>query len=63
MAVKIDKEQRVVDLVKKVVAYVNKEEKIIGVYNTPQDMRMSNSHKDVKELIKKYNYKIQMVIK
>jgi len=63
MAVKIDKEQRVVDLVKKVVAYVDKEEKIIGVYSTPQDMMMSNSHKDVKELIKKYNYKIQMVIK
>jgi hypothetical protein len=63
MAVKIDKEQRVVDLVKKVVAYVDKKEKIIGVYSTPQDMRMSNSHKDVKELVKKYNYKIQMVIK
>lgn len=52
-----------VDIAKKIVAYVDTTNKVIGVYSDTADMIKANNNLAVKKLKNKYNYKIQIVIK
>lgn len=48
---------------KKIAAYVNSQEKVIGVYCTNEDMLKAEKNFAIKKLKTLFNYKIQMVIK
>ena len=43
--------------------YIKPEEKVIGVYNTPEDMKRANNSKVIKSLVNKHNFTIQIIIK
>jgi ABC-type Fe3+-citrate transport system substrate-binding protein len=61
--VKDAKHDEYVEIAKKIVAYVNPKELIIGVYADVDDMKKANNNLAVKKLKNLYRYKIQMVIK
>ena len=56
----IDKQ---IELASKYSSYVNKTDKVIGVYSTTEDSLIANKNPAIKRLTKKYGFKIQMLIK
>ena len=56
------KERENVTRAEMVARYVNTNEKTIGVDSDVESARNANSSKAIKELIKNFNYKIQMLI-
>lgn len=44
-------------------AYVNREEKVVGIYSDPDDAYEAENNFALRKLRRTYKYKIQMVIK
>ena len=59
----ISKHDEYVALTERFAAYVDTEQKIVGVYSTTEDMIRANKSKALKKLRNVYSYHIQMVIK
>ena len=56
------KERELITRAELVARYVNDEKKIIGVSSQMENAKKANSSKAIKELIKLFGYKIQMLI-
>lgn len=63
MKQKATKEYQYIETVESFAAYVNHNEKVIGIYCTNEDMVKANRSRALKSLKTRYKWKVQMVIK
>lgn len=63
MKTKVSAHDKYVEIVQGFAAYVDTEEKVVGIYATPEDSLIANKSKALKNLRNTFKYHIQMLIK